>query len=465
MFQDKNPWKYVALGFLLAAVLIGLLLFFGMQAQAATRFLPIEEITTPKGIKVWVVKDNSLPVISLKFLFVDSGSANDPENLQGLARLLSNTLDEGAGELDSQNFQKALADHSITLTFSAGRDSFGGDVKTLSRHQDKAFELLTLALNKPRFDPEPVARMKDGNLTRIKSSMSEPDWMAARLINDRAFGTHIYAKNSGGTLSSLPRITPEDLRTFKNTYLTRDRLLIAAAGDINTQTFGATIDKAFGDLPAKGPEVTTKDFTLANQAKTFLYDQDIPQTFIEIMIPSFDNKDKDFFALKVLNYIFGGAGFGSRLMDTVREKGGLTYGIYSNLQDYRYGDVLGISTSTKNESAKEMLSLIQTEMTNLQNTEVSAKELQDAKSYLTGSMPLALTSTDDIAEMILSLQFQGLPQDYLDHYKDYINAVTPADIQRVAKRVLNPSTMVTALVGKPQTIENAESVKELPNVQ
>ncbi len=465
MFKDKSPWKYLALGFLLTAALIGLLLFFGMQAQAATRFLPIEEITTPKGIKVWVAKDNSLPVVSLKFIFVDSGSTNDPQNLQGLARLLSNTLDEGAGDLDSQAFQKALSDYSITLTFSAGRDSFGGDVKTLTRHQDKAFELLALALNSPRFDTEPVARMKDGNLTRIKSSMSEPDWMAARIINDRAFDTHVYAKNSGGTLSSLPRITSDDLRAFKNNYLTKDRLIVAAAGDINPQTFAAMIDKVFGDLPAKGPAVEIKDFTVANAGKTFLYDRDIPQTFIEIMMPSFDNKDKDFLALKLVNYIYGGAGFGSRLMETVREKGGLTYGIYSSLQDYRHGDLLSVSTSTKNESAAEMLSLIQTEMTKLQNTPVNAKELKDAKSYLTGSMPLALTSTDEIADMILSLQFQDLPIDYLDHYADYINAVTSADIQRVAKRVLNPASMVIALVGKPTKIDNAETVKELPNVQ
>ena len=104
-------------------------------------------------------------------------------------------------------------------------------------------------------------------------------------------------------------------------------------------------------------------------------------------------------------------------------------------------------------------------MTNLQNTPVGDKELKDAKSYLTGSMPLALTSTDEIADMILSLQFQDLPIDYLDHYADYINSVTPADIERVAKRVLNPASMVTALVGKPEKIDNAEIVKELPNVQ
>jgi len=465
MFKDKKPGKWLLLGTLLLIILIAVLVFFGMSAQAADRFLPIREIKTPGGISVWAVEDKSLPILSLQFTFRDSGSANDPDNLQGMARMLSNTMDEGAGSMDSQSFQKALSDHSITLMFNAGRDGFGGELKTLTRNETKAFELLALALNSPRFDAEPVARMSDGNLSRIKSSLSEPDWMAARLINDKAFDGHPYAKNSGGTLSSLGRITPADLRKFKEEYLTQDRLLISVAGDIDEKTLGPAIDKIFGQLRKTAPTGTIKDMTITNAGKIYLYEQPLPQTSLEIMVPAFDHKDKDYYALQVMNYIYGGAGFGSRLMETAREKRGLTYGIYSNVQDYRHADTVNISTSTKTDSTLEMLGIIKDEMTKLQTEKVSAGELADAKSYITGSMPLSLTSTSDIAGMVLHLRLTDRPIDYLDHFASDINAVTVEDIQRVAKRVLKPETMVTVMVGQPKNIPNVVVVKELPNVQ
>lgn len=466
MFKDKKPGKWALLAVLFLIIMGAILIFFGLSARASgEKFLPIVEMKTPGDITVWTVEDKSLPIVAVKFLFVDSGSANDPDEQQGLARLLSNTMDEGAGDLDSENFQKALADNSITLKFDAGRDGFGGTLKSLTRNQDKAFELLTLALNAPRFDEEPVARMRDGNLTRIKSALSEPDWMAARLINDKGFAGHPYAKNSGGTLSSLPRIKPADLRNFKEKYLTQDRLLISAAGDIDPATLGPAIDKAFGKLPKTAPASTIKDSTVTNGGKIYLYEQPIPQTMIQIMLPAFGRKDKDYYALQMMNYIYGGAGFGSRLMENAREKKGLTYGIYSGVQDYRHTDTLSISTSTKNESAAEMLSIIRAEMTRMQNEKVTDKELSDAKSFIVGSMPLALDSTEDIAGMVLNLREEELPIDYLDHFADYMRAVTVDDIQRVAKRVLQPESMTTVLVGKPAEIQNAEVVKELPNVQ
>lgn len=466
MFKDKHPKKWLLLFTLFAIVMVCIIVFFGLRAQAAgERFLPIREVQTPGGISVWLVEDHTLPIVAVKYIFLDSGTALDPDNKQGLARLLSNTMDEGAGDLDSQAFQKALKDNSITLTFNAGRDGFGGQLQSLTRNTGKAFDLLALAMTAPRFDEEAVLRMRDGNLTRIKSSLSEPDWMASRLINDKAFANHPYTKNSGGTLSSLTRITPGDLRDFKNKYLTRDRLLVAVAGDIKAETIGPAIDKIFGKLPATATGGVIKDTALSNAGQTYLFEQDIPQTMVDILLPALGRKDKDYYALQVMNHIYGGAGFGSRLMEEAREKRGLTYGIYSGILNMRHADTISISGSTKNESTAEMLSLIGAEMKKMQDTPVSQKELSDAVSYITGSMPLALTSTESVANVVLGLRAAGQPIDYLDHYAANIRAVTPADIQRVAKRILKPEAMTTVLVGKPVNIPTAQTVKELPNVQ
>jgi zinc protease len=466
MWKDNKLSKHFLKIVLLLVAIVGLLVFLGLNVQAKEgKFLRIQEIKTQAGLNVWAVEDHMLPIVAMKFFFLDAGSANDSMEKQGLARLLSNTMDEGAGDLDSQAFQKELGDHSITLSFDTSRDGFGGKLVTLSRNKEEAFNLLSLALNKPRFDEEPVQRMKEANLMRIRSSLSEPDWMAARLLNDRAYEGHPYALNSGGTLSSLPKITPEDLRQFAKKNLTRDRLLVTVAGDIDPKTLGAEIDKIFASLPAKAQSPKLPQKEIANTGKTYIYQQPIPQTMFQVVLPAFDHKDKDYYALQVMNYIYAGAGFGSRLMEEAREKRGLTYGVYSDVQDYLHADAFTVSGSTKNESAREMLDIIRAQMTDMAQKEVTEKELADAKSYITGSMPLALSSTEDIAGILLSLRVDGLPIDYLDRFADNIRKVSAADVQRVAGRVLKPDAMLTVLVGQPQEIVNAEIVKDLPNVQ
>lgn len=449
--------KYLALALVLICVAI--------PSYAAERFLDIRQVTSPGGIKAWLVHDNSQPVIALQFAFLDSGSALESEKTQGLAQLLSNTMDEGAGDLDSTAFQKMLQDRAITLRFVSGRDSFGGTLKTLTRSKDAAFDLLHLALNAPRFDQEPVTRMINANLGRIRSSLTDPGWAAARLSNDRAFEGHPYALNSGGTLSTLPRLTPADLRDFYTRNLTRDRLIIGVAGDITAQELAPLLDRLFGELPETGPKDSVPALRLRNTGTTALYKMPIPQTVIEMLLPAFGRDDPDYYALQVLNYIFGGAGFGSRLMEEVREKRGLSYGIYSSVRNYRKTDALAISLSTNNDSARQALDIIRTEMDRLINEPVSERELDDAKSYLTGSMPLSLSSTDAIAAILLSLQKDRLPVDYLDRYAERINAVNSADIQRVAARLFSGFPASIAMVGDPAHIDADIITDRLPNAQ
>lgn len=439
--------------------------FFAAPAQAKDKFLDIQQVTSKGGIAAWLVEDRSLPVIAVRFAFLDSGSALESADKQGIAQLLSNTMDEGAGDMDSTKFQKALLDHSITLRFSSGRDSFGGTLKTLTANKDEAFRLLQLALAEPRFDEDPVRRMKESNLARIRSSLTDPDWMAARLGNDRAFEGHPYAMNAGGTLSTMAKLTSKDLDGFYRTYLTRDRLIVAVTGDIGADELAERLDTVFTALPERGPDVQENPLRITNTGTIALFKRPIPQTVIEIVMPSFGRDDPDYYALQVMNYIFGGAGFGSRLMEEVREKRGLTYGIYSSLRNYRQGDALAVSLSTANETAAQSLDVIRAEMTRLMNEPVAARELEDAQSYLTGSMPLSLNSTDAIAGILLSLQQDELPPDYLDHYAERIRAVTPADIQRVAVRLFTGHNMTVTMVGDPVDIEPTLIVDRLPNAE
>ena len=436
------------------------------EANHTDGILSIQEVTSKSGITAWLVEDHTLPIISLKFSFKGAGSINDSLDKQGLVLLLSNTMDEGAGNLRSQEFQKMLSDHSITLRFNSNRDNFGGQLKTLSRNQDKAFELLKSALNAPRFDAEPIERMRAANIARIKSSLSDPEWIAARILNDKAFDNHPYAQNSGGTLTSLPNITADDLKTHKQNHLTKDRLIIGVTGGITAQELKKTLDAIFGDLPSSNKEKPTKNeqALIKNGGKNFLFEQDIPQTIIRVSMPSLDNQHADYPALQVLNYIFGGGGFGSRLMEEAREKRGLTYGIYSHLYALDQMNSFNISTSTKNESTSEMMRIIRDELTRLRETPVSTQELQSAKDYIIGSMPLSLTSTDKISSILLSMQLNERPITYLDTLANKINRVTIEDIQRVATDLLQSDNLTTIMVGQPENITDTVKIEKLPNV-
>ena len=442
-----------------------LILFIAFPAYARDKVLDIEQVTSPGGIKAWLVEDHSVPVIAMQFGFRGVGGALDPADKQGLSRMLSNTLDEGAGELDSQTFQKELRDLSIALSFGSDRDDFSGSLKTLSQNKKRAFELTALALTRPRFDEEPVKRMREANQSRIRSSLTDPDWMTARIMNDRAFEGHVYSQNSGGSLSSLEKIGPEDLRAYHKNNIGKNNLVVAVSGDMTKEELAATLDNVFGGLPDVTPPAQAADIALQNMGNVFVFKQEIPQTIVEMMQPGIDRHHPDYQLAQVMNFVLGSSGFGSRLTEEIREKRGLTYGIYSYFLDMKHFDGLQVSTSTETKNTAEMISLVKVEWEKMKNEPISEQELQDAKSYLIGSLPLSLTSTDDIASLLLSLQMDDMPVDYLEQREDKIKNATVADVQRVAKELLDSNKMITVLTGNPENIPGAVTIEKLPNVE
>ncbi len=439
------------------------LLFVAAPAQAA--ILDIQQITSPQGIKAWLVEDHTVPVVSIRFQFKNAGAINDPKDKQGLSQIMSNTLDEGAGEMDSKAFQGALNDQSISLSFQSSRDDFGGSLKTLSKYRNEAFDLLTLALTKPRFDKAPVSRMIDSNLVRIRSSMTDPEWMNARLTNAVIYGDHPYAMNTGGTISSLPRITPDDLRAKFKSQLARDNLIVAVAGDMDASEVSMMLDKVFGQLPQTSKVQKIDDIVFDDQPSVTLYQQNIPQTIINMVIPGIKHTDPDFHAAEVMDFVLGSSGFGSRLTEEVREKRGLTYGIYSGLSEMNHSSILSIGTATRNEKADEVIQITKNVMESMTNAKITEKELKDAKSYLIGSVPLQLTSTDRISATLIGLLSDNLPADYLEQRAAAIEKLNLDDILRVSKRLLETKCVKIILVGHPMVGDHYKVVSSLPNVE
>lgn len=425
--------------------------FFQPAFADTGKVLNVQKITTPGGIEAWVVEDKTVPVISMSYSF-EGGLVYDPEDKPGVGRLVSILLDEGADKMTSQEFQTQLSDNAIHMSFTAGRDAFYGKLKTLKDNKKLAFDLLQLALSKPRFDADAIERMRNANISEIKDNMGDPSWLVARTYNGMVFEGHPYAVPGLGTLASMPTITRKDLLDFVHAQFAKNVLKVAIAGDITKDEAAKAIDAVFGKLPDQAEATEEKEAALNYAGKTILLPLDTPQTYINAGEAGIKRADPDWHAAVIMNYILGGGGFDARLMTEIREKRGLTYGVYSTMNSMKHAALLQANMSASNEKVEEALKLLRQEWAKMADKGATEQEVEDAKSYLTGSLPLELTSTDDISGTLNSMQRDGLDHDYINHRNEMINAVTVADVQRVAARLLKPENLTVVLVGQPANI-------------
>jgi zinc protease len=420
-------------------------------AQEAPR-LNVQRVTSPGGIEAWLVEDHSLPLVTMKFFF-RGGLINDPEDKPGVAKLVSVLLDEGAGEMRSQAFQAQLSNHAIGMAFSPGRDAFYGTLRSTSEHKQLGFDLLRMALTRPRFDADAVTRMKNALSADITTNLGDPAWLSARTFNGIVFEGHYYAQPGGGTLSGIAAITRRDLEEFVRSQFTRDALRVVVVGDMTPAETMAMLDGVFGALPAKGHLPQGRNATLAHAGRTVMLPLDTPQTYIALAQPGVPRTDREWYTAQVMTFILGGGSFDARLMREVREKRGLTYGIYSSLLTQQDGQVLQTTLSVGNAKTAEALAVIRDEFKRMADAGVTAEELANAKSYLIGSMPLELTTTSDIADALSGLQLFDLGPQELAERRANIESVTAGDIKTLARRLLDPASMTTILVGQPEGID------------
>lgn len=418
------------------------------KADAAAK---VEHVISEGGIEAYLIAEPSIPFMSLSMRFA-GGAVSDPAGKEGVANLVSVLLDEGAGEIDSQAFQTELEDLAIHFSFSAGRDSFSGDLKTLTENRDRAFELLRLALTEPRFDADPVDRMQSQIQAGLRRRLDDPDRLASRAWFERAFGEHVYARPVEGTIESVGAIEADDLRSFIENRLARDNLLIGVAGDITAEELGPLLDHVFGALPASAKALPSLPVAPKESGLSVIR-QDVPQSKVLFGQKGMKREDPDFYAAYVANHILGGGGFTSRLTKEIREERGLAYSVYSYLYPTDQAPIWLGGLGTSNASVAEALGLVHQEVRRMTEGDISEAELADAKTYLTGSFPLRLTSNDRIAGLLVSMQVNDLGIDYLEKRNGFIEAVTIEDLKEVAARLYDPDNLLTVVVGNPPDIE------------
>jgi len=427
-------------------IIVGALATFPPSAGATK----IERIVSPGGIVAWLVQDHSVPLIAFDFAF-KGGATQDPPDKAGVATMVAALLDEGAGDIDSNRFHERLESKAIEFGFTATRDYVAGSVRTLTENQDEAFDLLRLAVTAPRFDASDVERIRDQTLSGLRRATTSPNELASQRWWATAFAGHPYARPPRGTLESVPAITVADLRNFTRNVFARDNLKIAIVGHIDAATAGALIDRVFGSLPAKGELSPVANANPQGLGQKIAITLDVPQSVLMIGGAGILRKDPDFMAAFVLNHILGGSAFSSRLYKEVREARGLAYSVYSAVMPLDYAALFMSGTATRSDRADQTLEVMQAEIRKLAENGPTEEELAKAKSFLTGSYALRFDTSTKIAEQLVQIQLDELGIDYIDKRNTLVDAVTMADVKRVAKRLLDAGMLVT-VVGRPQPL-------------
>jgi zinc protease len=358
-------------------------------------------------------------------------------------------MDEGAGDLDSVAFQERLQSLATRMDFDAGRDVMLGNVQMLAANKDESFDLLRLAMSKPRFDADAIERVRGQIIAGLKFDENDPEEVASLAWDRLAFRDHPYGRPIKGTKASIAAITRDDLRDYVRRVFARDKLAITVVGDIDAETLGRALDHVFGALPQHSALAPVADVKPQLGPAREIIEMNVPQSVAQFGHRAFSRKDDDFMAAYILNYIIGGGGFSSRLMEEVREKRGLAYSVHSNLFPYQHGAVFVGNVATQNERVGQSLEVIESELRRVAEEGPSAEELAGAKSYLTGAYALRFESSSSIANQLLWIQIEDLGIDYIDRRNTLIEEVSLDDIRRVARRLIEADRLITTIVGKP----------------
>ncbi|WP_132030778.1 M16 family metallopeptidase [Aquabacter spiritensis] len=417
-------------------------------AAAQSQTTRITRVVSPGGIEAWLVRDTTLPLIAMEFAF-RGGAAQDPPATPGVASLTASLLDEGAGDLDAAAFQRKVADLAMEISFDANRDELRGSLRTLGENRDAAFDLLRLAVTAPRFDEEAVERIRAAQLASLRRRSTDPNSLASERWFALAFPDHAYGRPVDGTLASVPTITQADLQTFTRNTLARDTLKVAVVGDIGPEELGRELDRAFGALPAKATLRPVADVAPKGIGTVDVIPLNIPQSVVLMGTTGLERKDDDFIPAYVLNHILGGSAFSSRLFKEVREARGLAYSVYSYQVALEHVGLWFAGTATKNERAGDSIRIIGDEFRKILDEGPTQTELDEAKSYLTGSYALRFDTSSKIAGQLLQIQIDDLGIDYIDRRNALIEAVTLDDLRRAAHRLTEAAKALTVVVGRP----------------
>jgi zinc protease len=415
-------------------------------AARDVKFPPYEIRTLANGLKVVVVQHPEQPVISLR-LIVRVGAAADPAGKQGLAAMTAALLDQGTMTRNAQQIADTIDSIGGGLGAGAGSDLTFATVVVMKDSFGFGLDLLSDIVRNPGFRQEELDRQRQQALSSLKVSYEDPDYVAGLVFDRLVYGFHPYGLPNSGTPSSLGSLTVADLRAFHRRHFVANNAILAVVGDTTAPDAFAAVERAFGGWArAELPPAPFSDPPPATRRVVVVNKPDAVQTEVRVGHIAIPRKHQDFLAFDLAVKILGGEG-ANRLQRVLRSERGLTYGASADTQALLQTGDFSAETDTRSEATGEVLRVIVDEIMRIQRERVSPRELADAQAYLSGNFPLTIETPDAIAAQVLNALFYDLPLSDLETYRERVNAITPDDIQRVAKAYLRPERLSVVLVG------------------
>ena len=426
------------------AVLLG-------AAGAALANPQIQHWQAPSGAKVYFVEDHGLPMLDVAVDF-PAGSGFDVAGKVGVASVTYGMLDLGVQGMDEDDIARKLADVGAQLSGQFDADRAGLVLRTLSSEaeRDAALDILARCLQQPLF-PEPIlAREKARLIAALKEAETQPESIADKAFGKAVFGAHPYGWHT--EVSDVESIQRSELESFYHDHYSAKHAVVALMGDISRAQAEAIAQRLTANLPTGDASAQVPAVLIRIKPSEQRIAHPASQSHILIGTPGMARNDEDYFPLYVGNYILGGGGFVSRLMNEVREKRGMAYSVYSYFMPMQQPGAFQIGLQTKKEQADESLRVVRQTLRTFVDKGVTEKELRAAKQNIIGGFPLRIDSNKKILEYLSVIGFYELPLTYLDDFPAKVNKVTTRQIQDAFKRRIDPDALATVIVGAPEPV-------------
>ena len=399
------------------------------------------------GLTLLVASRRALPIVTVK-VTVQAGSLWEPEGRAGLAYLTASLLTRGTTSRTAAQIDEAVDFIGASLSSGADRDSSELDLTVLKKDLPIGLELLADVLLHPAFQEGEIARKVREIKAALRKRQEDPGEVALEAFNELVFGRHPYGRPLEGTDASLSAITQNDIVSFYRDYYTPERTIITVVGDVDAKEITAQLHALLKPWP-KGTvtvERAREPNPLQDKALVKKIDRSVTQANIILGHQGIRRDNPDFYAVTVMNYILGGGGFSSRLVERIREQKGWAYDVHSYFYPGLERGAFQVGLQTKNENAGPAVGEVLRELRRIRDQGVTDQELADAKAYLTGSFPLRLDTNSKLAGLISTVEYYRLGLDYADRYRTLIEAITKEEILRVARAYLTPDRYVLVVV-------------------
>lgn len=414
--------------------------------HSSSHALDVKRSVLDNGLTLLIVERHNLPAVKVS-VGINAGNLHEPEDKAGLASLVAGLLTDGTANRTAQQISEEIEFVGGSVGASGGSDYVTANLSVLKKDIAIGFDLLSDIMLNPSFEEKELIKRKERLKGSLKAQEEDPDYIASREFKKAVFGSHPYGRLLTGTVETIDTITREDLVKFHSKYYVPENAVMAVVGDVTHEEVEKLIHKYFAKWKAgtfKAASPLAPD--MPKERKTITIDRDLTQANIILGHAGVRREDPDYYAVLVMNYILGGGGFSSRLMQNIREEKGLVYDIHSFFGADKYSGSFQVGLQTKNESANTAIEEVLKEINKIRSSPVTDDELSDAKSFLTGSFPMKIETGARIAGFLVAVEYYGLGNDYIEKFPIYINSVTKEDVLRVAKKYLDPENYVLVVV-------------------